>query len=163
MLSYLYGQDEVVAKFVASMIPHLHGRGFGANDKAIGVLDEDGRLIAGMVYHNWDPEAGIIELTGASTTARWLQRPTLARLWQYPFLQFRCQMIVQRTPIDNERLLRQLAVGNYTFIKVPRMFGRERDGVICCLTYENWASNRFNTLTKQQIDAAINAIEQEAA
>ena len=53
-------------------------------------------------------------------------------------------MIVQRNSANDERLLRQLAVYDYTFIKVPRMLGRDEDGVLCCLTYEAWAANRFN-------------------
>jgi hypothetical protein len=37
-----------------------------------------------------------------------------------------------------------MAVFDYMLIRVPRMFGRSRDGVLCLLTYEDWASNRFN-------------------
>ena len=143
MLDYVYGHDEVVAQCVAQLIPHCR-RGFGSNAKAIGVIDEDGKLIAGLVYHNYDPEAGIIEVSGASTTARWLTRGTIARFYQYPFLQCGCQMVIQRTPADDTRLLRQLAAYDYSFIKIPRLFGRDRDGVVCCLTYEDWAGNRFN-------------------
>lgn len=160
MLRYVYGQDEVVAKFVATLIPH-GGRGFGAC-KTIGVIDEEGRLIAGLVYHNYDPQAQIIELSAAATTPHWLMRGSIQRMYQYPFHQCGCQMLVQRTPIDNERLLGQLAAYDFHFIKVPRMFGRERDGVLCCLTYEAWAANRFNKRFKHHIDPAI-ALEQEAA
>src|SRR5215510_5207780 len=136
MLHYLYGHDETVADFVARLIPHCRARGFGAC-KAIGVLDDDGRLVGGVVYNNYDPEAGCIEISGAATSPRWLTRETIARMYQYPFLQVGVQMIVQRTPAENERLLRQLAAYDYMFVKVPRMFGRERDGVLCLLTRED--------------------------
>ena len=53
-------------------------------------------------------------------------------------------MVAQRTPADDERLLRQLAVYDYAFVRVRRMFGRERDGVLCLLTREDWEANRFN-------------------
>jgi hypothetical protein len=50
MLRYVYGHDEIVAQFVAQMIPHV-GAGFGnAVDR---VIDDDGKLIAGVVYHNY--------------------------------------------------------------------------------------------------------------
>jgi hypothetical protein len=157
MLDYVYGQDEVVADFVAQLIPHCRARGFGLC-KAIGVIEIAnapdtelhegyaplGSLIGGVVYHNYDPEAGAIEISGAAITPRWLTRRTLAHMYQYPFLQLGVQMIVQRTPADNERLLRQLAAFDYMFVKVPRMFGRDRDGVLCLLTIEDWQSNRFN-------------------
>jgi hypothetical protein len=161
MLRYLYGHDDIVAKFVATLIPH-GGNGFGANYKTIGVLDEDGYLIAGLVYHNYDPHAEVIELSGAATHKRWLTRGSIARMYQYPFHQCGCQMLVQRTPADNEHLLGQLAAYDFHFIKVPRMFGRDRDGVLCCLTYEAWAGNRFNKRLKHHIDQTI-ALKQEAA
>jgi hypothetical protein len=150
MLRYVYGKDEIVAQFVATLIPHCR-RGFGANAKAIGIIDEKGWLIAGLVYHNYDPEAAIIEISGASMHPRWLTRGTIARMYQYPFLQCRCQMVVQRTPADDERLLRQLAVYDYAFVKIPRLFGRDRDGVVCTLTYEDWANNRFNQRLKHHL------------
>jgi hypothetical protein len=62
-------------------------------------------------------------------------------------------MVVQRTPADNEMLLDILARYNYAFIKMPRMFGRERDGVICYLTYEAWKANKFNARLKHHLDA----------
>jgi hypothetical protein len=150
MLDYVYGHDEIVGRFVASMIPHIGGRMFGAC-KTIGVI-EDGSLVAGIVYHNYDPEAGLIEISGAALPGvQWLTRETIRRQYQYPFHQCGVQMIVQRNPADNERLLRQLASYEYMFIRVPRMFGRDKDGVLCLLTYEAWAGNRFNKRFKHHL------------
>ena len=144
MLDYIYGHDGIIAEFVASLIPHCR-RGFGPNAKAIGVIDAEGHLIAGLVYHNWDPDAGIIELSGAALPGKyWLTRRTLLRMYQYPFYQCGCQMVVQRTPADDVRLLGILAAYGFAFIDMPRLFGHERDGVICYLTREAWESNRFN-------------------
>jgi|SRR5262252_5859910 len=142
MVRYLFGQHEAVAKFVADRIPHNHGWGFGPV-KTIGVLDEDGRLIAGIVYGNWNPEAGVIEIAAAATSPRWLTRRTIELMYGYPFAQLGCQMVVQRTPAGNERLLRQLAVAGYNFVLVPRLFGRDRDCVICTLTCEVWRASKF--------------------
>jgi hypothetical protein len=154
MLDYIYGHDQVVASFVAALIPTCH-RGFGPNAKAIGVI-EDGNLIAGLVYHNYDPDAEIIEISGAALPKKnWLTRGTIARMYQYPFLQVGCQMIVQRNSADDERLLGMLASYGYTFIHVPRMLGRDRDGVLCLLTYEDWIDNRFNRRFRHHIDAPL--------
>jgi hypothetical protein len=160
MLRYVYGQDELVAEAVAQLIPHVGARGFGYAAKAIGVIDEDGRLIGGLVYHNYDPQAGVIEISGAATSSRWLSRETIRRMYQYPFHTCGCQMLFQRTPADSVKLLSQLAAYDYTFIKVPRMFGRERDGVLCTLTYEDWCDNRFNKRFKHHL---VDAPQQEAA
>jgi len=142
MLQYLYGHDDAVAQFVAQLIPHNHGRDFG-RVKTIGVLDEDGLLIAGIVYGNWQPEAGVIEIAAASISPRWLTRRTIELMYGYAFDQCGCQLVVQRTPADNERLLRQLAVGGYRFVLVPRLLGRDRDCVICTLTEEAYRASKF--------------------
>ena len=150
MLNYVYGHDQLVSQFVATLIPHCR-RGFGPNCRAIGVLDQ-GKLIAGIVYYNYDPEAAILEIAGAALPkTNWLTRSTLAHMYRYPFLGCRCQMVVQRTPADDERLLGMLASYGYTMIKMPRLFGRDRDGVICCLTVEDWRENRFNKRFKHHL------------
>ena len=149
MLRYVYGRDQEIADAVAIMVPRVRERGFG-KCRAIGVIDEEGRLIGGMVYHNWNPEAEIIEMSGAAITPRWLTRETLKHVYQFPFLQCGCQMVVMQVEAENERLLRQLASYNYTFIKVPRMFGRNKDGVLCLLTYEAWLGNKFNKRLREE-------------
>ena len=142
-----------VAAFVAWRIPHCR-RGFGEN-QSMGVLDDEGRLVAGVVYHNHDPEAGLIEMSGASLTPRWLTRRVLVEMYWYPFIHCGCHTAVMRVPADDERLLYILARYGYKFIDFPMLFGRERDGKICRLTVEAWAANKFN----QQRAAAM----QEAA
>ena len=142
MLRYVFGHDEAVATFVTQLIPHNAGRDMG-RVKTIGVIDEDGRLIAGIVYGNWDPRAGVIEIAAAAISPRWLTRRTIELMYRYAFEAAGCQMVVQRTPADNERLLRQLAVGGYNFYLVPRLLGRNRDCVIATLTKEAWEQSRF--------------------
>jgi len=147
MLRYVYGQDEIIARFVAQMIPHVGELGFG-KCKAIGVIDENGRLIAGVVYHNWQPWAGVIEMTAAATTPRWLTRETIQTIYDYPFEQADVQMVLSLVVAEDERLQRQLAAGGFMFIRVPRLLGRERDGVICLLTSEAWDECKFNRKRK---------------
>ena len=150
----LYDQNTHVAKFVAQLVPHC-SRGFGAC-QTIGIIDDEGRLVAGLVYHNYDPEAQIIEISGASLPGKqWLTRGTIQAMYSYPFHGLGCQMIVQRTPASDTRLLGMLAAYDYHFIKIPRMFGRYRDGVLCCLTREAWAANRFNRRFKHHIKPVL--------
>jgi hypothetical protein len=142
-LEYVYGQNGIVSAFVARLIPHC-ARGFGFNIQTIGVVD-GGDLIAGIVYQNWEPEAGVIEITAAALPGEpWLSRETLRHMFQYPFLICGCQMVVQRIPADDERQEWMMSRFGYMLIKVPRMYGRNRDGVLALLTYEDWASNKFN-------------------
>ena len=143
MIDYVYGQDDVIAHAVAQMIPACRERGFGAC-KAIGVIDNDGRLIAGIVYHNWHPEAGVIEMSVAALPhAQWRTRETLRRMYEYPFEQIGAQMVLHMTSADDERVLRQLATIGYMLVTVPRLLGRDRDGVLCLFTREAWEQCKF--------------------
>jgi len=143
VLRYVYGHDQEIGRFVAWMIPHVGYRGFN-NYRTIGVVNADGQLIAGILYNNWNTIAGTIDLSAAALPkSGWLTRETVQRMHDYPFDTCGCQMLVTRVLADNEALLRQLAVG-YSFVKVPRLYGRGQDGVICTLTAEEWAASRFN-------------------
>ena len=142
--------NAAVASFVAQLIPHC-SRGFGPC-QTIGIIDDEGRLVAGLVYHNYDPESGIVEISGAALPGKqWLTRGTIQAMYGYPFHGLGCQMIVQRTPSSDVRLLGMLAAYDYHFIAVPRMFGRDNDGVLCCLTREAWEANRFNRRFKHHL------------
>jgi hypothetical protein len=142
-MRYLFGEDELVANFVAQMIPHVGARGFG-KCRAIGVVDARDELIAGIVYHSFVPEQGVIEMSAAALPGcRWLTPTTLKVMYQFPFLQCGCQMVVMRTRADNEHILRQLAAFNYMLIPVPRLYGRHADGVVCLLTDDDWAANKI--------------------
>ena len=155
MLGYVHGHDQEIAQFVASLIPHCH-RGFGPNVKATGVIDEEGRLIAGIVYHNWQPDFGWIEISGAALPGKqWLSRETLKQMYRYPFHVCGCQMVVQLTPADNESLLYMLHRFGYELIKLPRMYGRDRDGVACHLTREAWEANKFCQRFKHHLPDAL--------
>jgi hypothetical protein len=153
MLRYVHGHDEAVAQFVSRLVPHGRGRSFGPI-KATGVLLADGSLIAGVVYGNWNDRAGTIEIAAAATNPRWLTRRTIEVIYDFPFRHLGCQMIVQHTPADDERLLHQLAVGGYKLILFPRLYGRERDGVICTLTRETWEGSRFIRRRRDQMERA---------
>jgi RimJ/RimL family protein N-acetyltransferase len=147
MLRYVWDSPDIVSSFAANLIPHCRTRGFGHNIRALGVVDERNRLIAGIVYHNYDPgdeeNDAIIEISGAAITPRWLSRRTLQMMHAYPFTICGCQMVVQRIPADNERLFGILARLSYMLITVPRLFGRKRDGVLALLTVEDWRGNRY--------------------
>ena len=142
-LEYIYGYDGVVGAFVARLIPHCQ-RGFGFNIKTTGVVD-GGDLVAGIVYHEWNPDAGTIQISAAALPGEpWLSRETLRRMFEYPFLECKCQMVVQLIPADDERQQYMMARFGYSLIPMPRMLGRNRDGVVATLTFEDWLENKFN-------------------
>jgi hypothetical protein len=143
MLRYAYEHHEQIARFVAAMIPHVRARGFGPC-KAIGVVDGNNELIAGLVYHHLSPEAGIMELSIAALPGRrWLTRTTIAVMGFYPFVQCGYHMLVCNVRAADTRVLRQLAAVGFMLIKYPHMFGKNDDGVTCLLTVDDWKASKI--------------------
>lgn len=157
MHQYIFGQDEVVANFVAQLIPECRGRGFG-KCRAIGIADADGNLLGGLVYRNWHPEFGTIEISGAAVPGtNWFSRRTIQVLHDYPFHVCSCQMVIMTTLADNYIVQRILSAVGYDFHYVKRLGGRDCDGVVCTLTDDQWQASKYNFNRKHPI------VQKEAA
>ena len=146
-LRYVYDQDQLVADFVArSKVASGFTKraGFPKNLRAVGVIDELNELIAGIVYFNYNPEAGTIEMSvEALPKHRWLTPTTLAIMFQYPFLHCNCQMLITKTMARSTHVQRMLQAMNFKLIHIPRAGGRNEDGVLALLTYEDWLAGKF--------------------
>lgn len=112
--------------------------------KALGVFD-NGSLVAAVVYHNWEPESGVIEISAASTSKRWLTREVLHEIFAYPFDRLDYQMVVARVSPNNQtdtgrgatRIFRSYGFSEY---RIPRLRGRNEDEIIFTLTDDAWRS-----------------------
>lgn len=140
-MQFLYGQDHAVTSFVAQVMER-DVRSFG-RFKAIGVLDDEQRLIGGAVYYNYDPQASVIEGAIAAIDKRFFNREAFRRMLEYVFITAGCQMLFARVRSDNEHLLAQLARLNFSFTLIPRMYGRGEDGVIATLTDDQWLDSKL--------------------
>lgn len=130
-----------IEEFVSLLIPGCE-RGFGGS-ATMGII-RDGELIAGIVYHNWSPETGVIEISGAATDSCWLNRETLKAMFSYPFDEIGCQMVVSRHSEHQTRLRRMWrAVGSHEYV-IPRLKGRNEAMVVNTLTDDDWRKGRFN-------------------
>lgn len=133
MFDPVLGENARVGRFVADHIPGCE-RGFD-NFTAIGFGKP---LVAGIVYHNWNPEAGVIELSAAATRHDWLSRRNLGLIFGYPFDQLGCQMCVARISEHNARTRRiWRALGAVEHV-IPRLRGRDEAEVLSTLTKEAW-------------------------
>jgi RimJ/RimL family protein N-acetyltransferase len=129
-----------VAAFVAKL---LDEKSF-ANCTAVGFLDKDGKLEAGAVYNNWQPDQGIIEITAASIHRKWGTLGRLRVIYSYPFDFLGCQMVVARTSEHNAGPLRIWKALGADFYRIPRLRGRDEAGIITTLTVEQWQGSRFH-------------------
>ena len=144
MLHYIFGQDKVIADFVAQCIPECRARGFG-KCTAIGVADETG-LIGGVVFRNWCPEVGTIEVSGAALPGtNWLSRRTLQIVYDYAFYQCNCHMVIQTMMADNEAALALTAKLGFTFYRIKHLGGPGRDGVVATFTVDDWKNCKINS------------------
>lgn len=137
----LYGHDRAVEQFVSERIKGCEN-GFGACRTA-GVIDQAGNLVAGWIWHNWDPAAQTIEFSGAALGPGWITRSILNKLFGYAFEGIDCQMIITRNRADNTSLHRQLETIGFSRFDIPRLFGRETDGVAWALTDDDWKESKF--------------------
>lgn len=128
-----------IIAFVARQLDGA-SRGFG-NCVCMGVLDDE-ILVAGMIFHNFSPENGTIELSGAATTKRWLTRSIYNEMFEYPFGQLGCQMLVARHSEHNRRLRRMWSAVGATEYIIPRLRGRDEAEAIATYTEEAWRNGR---------------------
>lgn len=134
-MDLLYGHSEAVAAWVAANIPGCE-RGFD-RPVAIGVVENE-RLIGGTVFHNYQPEAGVIEMSSAGTDPRWLSRKMLKAIFGYVFDQIGSQLVVMRISENNARMLRIAERFGFDAYRIPRLRGANEAEFICTLTVEAW-------------------------
>jgi RimJ/RimL family protein N-acetyltransferase len=114
------------------------------NFRAMGVLKKDGTLVAGLVFHNWEPDHGTIEVSGAATDRRWLTRRVATMGLTYAFEACACQMVLARHNERNTPVRKIWVALGADEIRIPRLYGRDADGIIATLTQEAWAVSKFN-------------------
>lgn len=98
-MGFVFGQDQVVAAWVESRLKGI-SNGFGQYS-AIGI-EEGGKLIAGVVYHDY--RRFNIQLSMAGESPHWCSRRTLKILLGYPFNQLMVERITACTAKNNKRL-----------------------------------------------------------
>lgn len=72
---------------------------------SIGVV-EDGRVLGGVIYHNWTGAGGSVTLHMAGTEGQWASRDFLWCIYDYAFNQMHVKKILGPVPADNERALK---------------------------------------------------------
>lgn len=140
-------------EFIGSQIPGGE-RGFGAC-VSMGMV-KDGKLIGAMIWHNYSPEAGVIEFSGAGKPG-WLTRSVLKEMFGYAYNDAGCQVTVARASEHNYRLHRILTSYGFSAYKIPRLRGRNEDEIIFTLTDDAWRANRFNKVIDHEQTRAARA------
>lgn len=138
----------IIGRWVSERTTSTGEIGFDGAYNAIGVV-KDNEIIAGFVYHDWNPTYQTIQMTLAAHTPRWGTRRIIEGLLHYPFVELGVQRITVLINENNHPSLRlaegvgfkreavlERAAGIYGNIVVLRLFISEwRDGKFSRMIY----------------------------
>ena len=118
----------------------------GEKDMTAGTVmavTKGGQIIGACLFHNWHPDEGVVELTSASVSERWLSRPVLQAMFGYAFNDLGCQAAIMRVAPENRRMCRMAAAFGFKRYDIPRLRGRDRAEAVFILGDDDWRGGRF--------------------
>ena len=101
------------------------------------------RTIGGVIYHDWNPEAGTMCMSAAGEPG-WLSRSVLHAMHAYVFDVAGCQLAVLQVSERNHRMRRIGLAYGYTETRIPRLRGRDEAEMIMTLPDDEWRASRFH-------------------
>lgn len=103
----------------------------------------DGDLIAGVVYHNWHPKDGVIELSTGGGDG-WVARPVLRAMFALPFEILGARLVVWRVSEHNVKVRSMARRLGFQETVIPRLRGDNEAECVCTLHADDWANNRMS-------------------
>ena len=119
-----------------------------AGDTAAAFVDKNNDMAAAVFFQNYDPDAGVIELTGASVSPRFATRETLRQLYSYAFDELGCQSVMQVARADDEHQAKLLPRYGFKRFDIPRLKGRDQDAAVYVLHDDVWRTSKFHRSQK---------------
>jgi len=110
---------------------------------AMAIVDGE-KVVAGVIFNNYDPDAGVIEISAASDTPRWLTSNITREMFNYSFDELGCQAVVMRVATDDTRVNRILKAWGFERYDIPRLRGRDEAEAVFVLGDDVWRDNKFN-------------------
>lgn len=135
-------------------LPRMHGQAVAFVSDALGAggfgpcssmgVSRDGSLLGAVIFHDWQPDRGTVEMSVHGTRG-WLSRRVVNAAMTYIFDGLKCQMVVGQAASTNSDAL---ALDRRIFaneVVIPRLMGRNVDGHVFSLTHEQWLAHRLYT------------------
>lgn len=140
-----FDSPHLIAKWAALHIPTMKDDPDFGPCSAIGVLDANETPVAAVVFNNYHPSWGTIEISCAATSARWLTKRLITGILSYPFGQLGCQRVQASTPLSATSARQFLKKLGFTLEGVGRSaMGAGVDVEVWSLLADEWAVSRFN-------------------
>lgn len=105
-------------------------------------ITRSGDIVGVVVFHNWNSDAGVIELSIAGVPG-WQSRRVWNEIFGFCFDTMKCQMVALRISERNRNAISQAARLGFIGTVMPRFRGRNEAEIIFCLTGEDWKSGRI--------------------
>lgn len=155
------GDPSFLERWAASQLPHVGARGFGPC-QAVGVVKgsgaSDARLLAVVVFHDWQPAARTVQISCASTSPMWAHPQTIRELLSIPFgKDYDCFKVWVAIPHTNERSIRfNRGMGMREEARIRHQFGQGTHAVIMGMTRPEWGK-RWREAAHGQVQRAAAA------
>ena len=105
----------------------------------------DGEDVIGIVaFHNYDAKAGVMELSAAAETPRWLTRRDLHAVFSCVFNQCGCPAAILRCAPEDLRMARIATAYGFKRYEIPRLRGRDESEIVYVLGDDQWRANGFH-------------------
>ena len=110
----------------------------------IGFATAQEGLVAGVVYHNYEPDNGVIELSAYSSRRDRADKHIVSLIFgQYPFLQLGCRLLVARHSEHNLRARRIWAALGANEHPIPELRGPGEAEIIATLRRDVFLNSKF--------------------
>jgi len=132
--------NRAIGDFVSRELLGMPGR----FDKfcSMGVFLDD-ELICGVLYHNYMPEFGTVEMSAAALSRRWMSKAVLRDMLNMPFDALGCHAIIACHDEAATHLRRMwTSVGGVETV-VANKRGAGRAEVVSVLTADKWHESRY--------------------
>lgn len=116
---------------------------FEPNAQALGFGNEIQGIVAGIVYHNYQPENKSIELSAYSLCQKWFTKHNLNVTMQYPFNQLGLRLIHAQFSMNNEKSKRLFKALGASLVSLPDFYQDGENAVIAILKKQDWENSRY--------------------
>lgn len=121
----------------------FNGDKFEDDAQAMGFHNALGELVAGVVYHNYSKTSKTIEMSAYSSVRKWTNKSIIRLLFDYPFRQVGCRLVVARYSEKNERVRRiWTSLGAVEHV-IPELRDNNEAEIIAVLSKEAWEQSKF--------------------
>jgi RimJ/RimL family protein N-acetyltransferase len=111
MRAVLDRSDDLVM-WAAERIENMGGAPFSDGARAIGVESDDGRMLGVVVFSDYYPQYGTMQVSFAADDPRWLRaRGAIETMHRYAFETCGVHKLWSLTPVENARALRAVVRG----------------------------------------------------